>query len=213
MSFSDGDFMKHLMVAALASAIAATPASAALVLTLQQATPGAIALGSTAVFNLTIASDSGTTQVAGVSFTITIGVDFSGIVIGGGQFSAGTNDLFGPNGGFGFPFPTSMQDFAANVGSNLALDTTAALLATLTLDTAGATVGVHSMRLTNFGAVDDSYFPLAMSIITPGLDGTLRYEIVAAPVVSVPEPGSAALVGLAMATVFSLRRRPSTNRC
>ncbi len=83
-------------------------APAAFVFSLIQdpSTPGPIVLGSTAVFTVEVSSNSGTTtDLAGIDFVIDANDPlFAGNATAAGQFVSGTNDLFGPNGGFALAF-------------------------------------------------------------------------------------------------------------
>jgi hypothetical protein len=178
-------------------------ASASIVFSLIQdpSTPGPIVLGSTAVFTVQISSDSGTiNNLAGVDFVIEADDPlFTGTAIAGGQFISGTNDLFGPLGGFVLAFPSSFQVFGANAGTGLTITAEPTTVARLTLSTAGATAGDYTMNLSSLLAVDPGFDALSIVAAAP-----LAYTIITA----VPEPSSLALVGLAI-TLTCTRRRKS----
>ncbi len=176
--------------------------SAAIVFSLVQdpSKPGPITLGNTAIFSVQISSDSGTiNNLAGIDFVIQAeDPTFTGNATSGGQFISGTNDFFGPNGGFALGFPTSFQVFGANAGIGLTITSTPQTIATLTLSTVGATPGTYTMDLSGLVAVDPLFNSLPIVEETP-----LLYTIAA-----VPEPGSLALICVAT-TLFGLRRRKS----
>ncbi len=177
-------------------------ASASIVFSLTQATPGPITLGSSAIFTVQISSDSGTiNNLAGIDFVIEANdPGFTGTAVAGGQFTAGTNDFFAPNGGFALAFPSSFQVFGANAGAGLTLTSTPTTLATLTLSTAGATAGNYTMNLSSLLAVDPLFNSLPVVAAAP-----LAYSII---ITAVPEPSSLALIGLAI-TLTCTRRRKS----
>lgn len=177
-------------------------ASASIVFTLTQDTPGPIVLGNSAVFSVKIHSDSGTiNNLAGIDFVIEANdPTFTGTATAGGQFVSGTNDMFAPNGGFAVGFPSSFQVFGANAGAGLTLTSTPTTVATLTLSTAGATVGTYDMNLSSLVAVDPLFNSIPVVAASP-----LSYSII---VTAVPEPSSMHLLaccGLGVAPFY--RRR------
>ncbi len=167
-------------------------------------TPGPIVLGSTAVFTVEVSSNSGTTtDLAGIDFVIDANDPlFTGNAIAAGQFVSGTNDLFGPNGGFALAFPTSFQVFGANAGSGLTITGTPTPVAKLTLSTVGASVGTYTMNLSSLLAVDQNFNTLPIVSAAP-----LQYTITA-----VPEPSSIVLLGVGVTLGCLLRRQLKTRK-
>ncbi|MFM2241261.1 MAG: hypothetical protein RLZ97_116 [Verrucomicrobiota bacterium] len=174
-------------------------AKAAIVFSIEKATPGPITVGDSAIFYVKMASSVGnTTNLAGVDFLIDANdPGYTGTSVAGGTFIAGTNNFFSPNGGYGIGFPSSFQVFGANAGTGLTLTTTPAIVSTVTLGTLGATPGTYQIKLSSLLAVD----PLFNSLPTSDM-GPLSYDIVA-----VPEPGVASLAGLGLGLLFWNRRR------
>ena len=186
-----------------------TQSQAAISFSVQKATPGTIDLGSSAVFNVFVRSDSGTiANLAGIDFFIDAAdPGLTNNISAGGRFIAGTSNFF-PAGVGGFtafkdstaaanPITFSRQVFGANNGAGLTLTGTDTLLATITLGTAAtpafpgiparpaATPGTYSLSLSNLAAVDPGFN--ALQVVGPA--APLRYEIVA-----VPEPSTMLLV-------------------
>lgn len=184
-----------------------TSADAAISFSVQQvggSTP--IQLGSSAVFNIFIAPDTGTiSNLAGID--VRVGADDPTQIVGdittGGRFISATSDLF-PVGSGGWPniFPTSAAVFGANrsaTGSAVAAFSTPILLGTLTLGTTGATLGNHVLTLgrsdgTGLTALDLGNNSLGVT----SQPVSLNYSIVA-----VPEPSSLALLGLLGTTALT----------
>ncbi len=183
-----------------------TQSHAAVIFSVQKATPGTIDLGSSAVFNVFVRSDTGTiANLSGIDFFIDAADP--GLTNGtttGGRFNAGTSNFFpAAAGGFqsfasgGNPVTFSRQVFSANNGAGLTLTGNDTLLATITLGTAAtpafagiparaaATAGVYTLGLSNLAAVDPGFN--ALQVVGPAAG--LRYEIVA-----VPEPSTMLLV-------------------
>ena len=186
-----------------------TQSQAAVIFSVQKATPGTNNLGSNAVFNVFVRSDAGTiTNLAGIDFFIDAAdPGLTNGTTAGGRFNAGTSNFF-PAGVGGFqafkdttaatnPITFSRQVFSANNGAGLTLTGNDTLLATITLGTAAtpafagiparaaATAGVYTLGLSNLAAVDPGFNPL--QVVGPAAG--LRYEIVA-----VPEPSTMLLV-------------------
>jgi len=174
-------------------------AKAAIVFSLEKASPGPITVGDSAIFHVKIASSVGTiSNLAGVDFVIDANDSgYTGNSVTGGRFIAGTNDFFSPNGGYAIAFPSSFQVFGANAGSGLTLTTTPAIVGTVTLGTLGATPGTYQIKLSSLLAVDPLFNSLPTSYFGP-----LSYDIVA-----VPEPGVASLAGLGLGLLLWNRRR------
>lgn len=186
-----------------------TQSQAAISFSVQKATPGTIDLGSSAVFNVFVRSDTGTiANLAGIDFFIDAAdPGLSNNISAGGRFTAATSNFF-PAGVGGFmafkdstaaanPLTFSRQLFSANNGAGLTLTGTDTLLATITLGTAAtpafpgiparpaATPGTYSLSLSNLAAIDPGFN--ALQVVGPA--APLRYEIVA-----VPEPSTMLLV-------------------
>lgn len=188
--------MRNALLVTACVAGVAQAGSAAVVFGISQAVPGPIPVNSTAEFTVTVYSNAGTiNNFAGADFVLDANDPaFTGTSTAGGRFTAGTNVLFAPNGGFALPFPSSFQVYGANAGTGLSLGTVPTTLATLTLSTAGASGGTYNMRLSSLLAVDPLFDSIPIVAPTP-----LSYTIV------VPEPTSlAAFVGVGM---FLRRRR------
>ena len=201
--------MRTLVLCLLAIGLFAESASAAIVFTLTQnaATPGPITLGTTAVFDVHISSNTGTiNNLAGIDFVIDANDQplLLGNSVTAGRFVSGTSDFFPlAAGSFAFAFPTSTQQFAASSANALTLTGTPTKVASLTLNTTGATPGNYLMGLTNLGATD----PQFGNIGVVGPAARLQYSIVSA----IPEPSSLVLVlaAGAIGRAFLLRRRKS----
>ncbi len=131
-------------------------------------------------------------------------------MVAGGTFSAGTNDLFAPNGGFALAFPSSYQVFGASVGVGLTLTGSPTTVATLNLDTTGATADTYNMNLSFLQAADPLFNMIPIGAGTTSLSYTL---VAAGPVAAVPEPASATLLlSTSMAGFAFLKRRQSRQR-
>lgn len=182
-----------IVLCALATAL---PVRAAVIFGLQQTVPGPITVGSSAEFKVTVYSDSGTVNnLAGIDFVIDANDPvFTGTATAGGRFVSGTNVMFAPNGGFALAFPSSFQVYGANAGSGLTVTGTPATVATLMLDTAGATPGSYSMKLSSQLAVDPLFNALPITGALP-----LNYSIA-----DVPEPAALSLI---MCTGLLIRRK------
>lgn len=167
---------------------------------------GPITVGDSVTITVGIASDTAPiSNLAGVDFVIDANdPGFTGTA-NSGRFTAGTNDLFSPAGGFALAFPSSFQVFGANAGTGLTLTTAPTTLATLTLSTTGATPGNYTMRLSSLLAVDPQFNALAHVAASP-----LSYQIVAATS-PVPEPGSLLLCALG-AVVLAGAKMTKTGR-
>ncbi len=183
-----------------------TQSQAAVIFSVQKATPGTINIGSSAVFNVFVRSDAGTiTNLAGIDFFVDAAdPGLTNGTTAGGRFNAGTSNFFPAGvGGFqaftsgGNPVTFSRQVFSGNNGAGLTLTGADTLLATITLGTAAtpafagiparaaATQGIYTLGLSNLAAVDPGFNPL--QVVGPAAG--LRYEIVA-----VPEPSTMLLV-------------------
>ena len=193
--------MRSIIALVLAVCLTSS-ASASVVFTITQDTPGPIVLGNSAVFSIKIYSDAGTiNNLAGIDFVIEANdPGFTGTATAGGQFTSGTNDFFAPNGGYALGFPSSFQVFGANAGGGLQLTSTPTTLATLTLSTTGATAGTYTMNLSSLVAVDPLFNALPIVTASP-----LSYSIITA----VPEPSSILLLACCGLGIVPFHRRRS----
>lgn len=180
-------------------------ASADIIFTLVQDTPGIINPGDDAVFSVFIRTDGGqiTAGVGGIDFWISANdPGGTGSETSGGQFVSGTDPYFdsalaGNPSPYQFPFPTSLQVFSGTADPGLDLGPTNTLLAKITLSTVGAIPGgIYEMSLTNL-----------VALAPDGTDlGTTDQPITISYAIAVPEPASFGLVGLALASAAWRRR-------
>ena len=191
--------MRVLILGLLFSLGIATNAHSAIILTVSQQNAGPIALNSTAVFNVFATSDAGSiNNFAGLDFFID--ANDSGLVgniTTGGTIVSGTSNFFTNGGGF-VPgvFPNSFGVFSANQGAGLSLTGAPQLVATITLNTAGAVAGNYTMGLSNIAAVDPGSNALAAS--GTGVGYTLAVS-------AVPEPSTIVLLSVGVCGVFGRR--------
>jgi hypothetical protein len=165
----------------------------ALVFSMVQQVAGPITQGNTAVFDIFVADNSATPVLGGVDFTVTIASPNGGVFSAGSvpaTFRGGATVF---SGGWIDPFPLSSNagfSLSVNNGPGLfTMNTSPALLATVSVSTVGSLVGDYDLTLTPDpdGLLDIGFNPLtssASSYIT-------SYSISA-----VPEPTSIALVSL-----------------
>ena len=180
----------RVALACLLIACSWTQAQSSVIFSVQQASAGGIVTGSNAVFNVSVSSNAGTiSNFAGVDFVIDAADPaLAGNRVQAGQFVAGTSNFFpAAAGSFQLPFnpKSSFQVFSANNGAGLTLTAAPTLLATLTLNTAGATAGSYVMGLSQLAAVDPGFNSLG--VVGPAVP--LTYTIVA-----VPEPSTVLLL-------------------
>jgi hypothetical protein len=196
-------------------------ANADLVFSIEQRNPGAITLGSIAVFDISVrASPSNITNLGGVTFFL--GADDLGNVGGqtsGGMFRVGTNDpisslagnrtyLFTPSEGGFIGTNDSFAVFSAS-GSNRALTTGGGLLGSIQLDTTGASVGMHSLTFSELDGIDQTAFRLG---------GTFSGAAINYSITAVPEPSpliSAMCLGVVACVAFTVSciHRETTLSC
>jgi hypothetical protein len=179
-------------------------------------TAGPITLGDTALFDVSLSTNAATgtiTNLGGVTFFA--GADDptgAGGITSGGIFTVGTNDPTSPlAGGRSYLFSTTEGGFLNSndstlvfsaSGPNRTLSETKVFLGTLSLDTAGATLGDHTLSFSSLDAINASGDNLANLLGTTLQGIPLQYTITA-----VPEPGSIALVCLSAAAIAIRRSR------
>ncbi len=191
---------------------------AGIMFTVSQRTPGAIVQGSTAIFDVSIATIGApppTITVFGGA-TFFLGADDptpNGGVTTGGIFTDGTNDPANAlAGGKTYLFTTgeggvsvindSFIVFSA-IGPNRNLDSTGGFLGSVLLNTTGSTIGTHSLTFSNLDAVNSNGDNLTTVLGEAITGNSLNYDIVlAAPV---PEPTSIALLCMAGASAGVIR--------
>jgi hypothetical protein len=192
----------------IALSICSGRANADILFSLSPAT-STITLGNKADFNVFIRSAT-EVIVGGYSLNVIAGPSDGPGKGTAGRFSSGTfSFLVGdPNQGWdltttpGQAYSTADTNTTGgtNAGSLLLANTTR-LLGTLTLDTAGATIGTYSMSLDQLSAIQ-----VNGNFIPGGVNGASYGGPVSFQITAVPEPASIALVGLAVGG-FWLRRR------
>lgn len=171
------------------------------VFNLSQATPGAISLGSSAVFNISIRSNSGTVNnLRALDFFIDADDTLlEGDRTAGGFFSSGTSEFFPEGTGryvLDFSVPRSFQVFSAVAAAGQTITGENTLLATITLDTSRSAAGTYLMSLSQITVLDPNDNPLAFVNSVP-----LSYTLTA-----VPEPSSV-LLSLGAGSFALARRR------
>ena len=188
----------------IALSVCSGRANADILFSLSPAT-STITLGNKADFNVFIRSATDVT-VGGYSVNVLAGPG-NGTA---GRFSSGTFSFFvgDPNQSWDLTTTPGQAFSTADTGTtggtnagSLLLANTTTLLGTVTLDTAGATIGTYSMSLDQLSAIQ-----VNGTFIPGGVNGASYGGPVSFQITAVPEPASIALVGLAVGG-FWLRRR------
>ena len=178
-------------------------ASAEIVFTLTPASPGDIALGNDALFNLYIrATPIAISNLDGIDFSVDAAdPDGEMTLTAGGHFVSATSDFYTaievPN-PYQIPFPTSVALFSANANGDKNLGTTDTLLASLRLSTVGATPGTYQMGLSKLTALYTTGDRITVSDLTTS---SISYTI------AVPEPSSLLFVAIAGIAAMGYRSR------